>query len=233
MAFTGKNPKFTTVNKVTITQPATSATLTIANGKTLELTTGNLTLVSNASNTTATLPASGAITLMDLGTAQSVTGQKTFTNPIMTTPTLGAASATSINFGGTTLSAYDETTNTVACSSGASGINNLTTAINHTVLLTRVGKAVTCVMYSASQGTKSSTNGYVEILGLIPAGYRPSDIIYPVITWGIGSNVAVTCRVAPTNGDVRIYNNTSASNIPAGTTTIGSFERAVFSWTTQ
>lgn len=40
-------------------------------------------------------------TVCDLETAQAVTGQKTFTSPIMTTPTLGVAGATSMSISGT------------------------------------------------------------------------------------------------------------------------------------
>lgn len=51
----------TTINKVTITAPASSAVLTIADGKTLSLTTGNLTLVANASNSSITFPTTGTV----------------------------------------------------------------------------------------------------------------------------------------------------------------------------
>jgi hypothetical protein len=67
----------TSINKVTITAPTTSATLTLVTGSSL-ITAGAfaLTLKSTAA-TNATFPA-GTITLMDLGTAQSVSGVKTY-----------------------------------------------------------------------------------------------------------------------------------------------------------
>lgn len=78
----------TSINKVTITTPATSATLTIANGKTL--TCNNTVSFSGTDSSTVAFGAGG--TVLYLGSP------------------LGAASATSINFGQDTLNQYDEGT---------------------------------------------------------------------------------------------------------------------------
>lgn len=83
----------TSVNKVAITAPASSATLTIADGKTLSV-SNSLTLV-GTDGTTMTFPGS-TDTVVGLAAAQTLTN-KTLTSPTMTTPTLGVASATSIN----------------------------------------------------------------------------------------------------------------------------------------
>lgn len=86
----------TSVNKVAITAPATSATLTLANGSTLA-TTGAFSITLNATGATSLdLPTSGAVTA--LGNASTGTGSVVLaTSPTLTTPTLGVASATSIN----------------------------------------------------------------------------------------------------------------------------------------
>lgn len=67
----------TSVNKVAITAPATSATLTIGNGKTA--TFNNSVAFSGTDSTVMTFPGS-TDTVMGLSAAQSVTGAKTFTD---------------------------------------------------------------------------------------------------------------------------------------------------------
>jgi len=78
----------TSINKVTITAPATSSTLTIANGSSL-ITSGAYSITFTAgATTTVTLPASG--------TLATLAGSETLSNKTLTTPVLGAATATSI-----------------------------------------------------------------------------------------------------------------------------------------
>ncbi len=83
----------TSINKLTFTAPATSATLTVADGKTL--TANNSLTFAGTDATTMTFPASSD-TVVTLGASQTLTG-KTLTSPTLTTPTLGAATATSVN----------------------------------------------------------------------------------------------------------------------------------------
>lgn len=170
------SPTFAAVNKVSITAPASNATLTIANGKTLTasntltlsgtdgstlnvgtggtlasmaqqasnnvtisggtingaviggtsaaaVTATNLTINTNANY--AALTASTALALDASKNAVSVTNTGSGSNvlatsPTLVTPTLGAASATSINFGQTSLNYYQEGTWTPTDASGAS-----------------------------------------------------------------------------------------------------------------
>jgi len=73
LAVTGNTTLTGTVNKVTITAPATGSTLTIADGKTLTM-SNSLTLAGTDS-TTMTFPASSA-TVAGLGIAQSFSAQQ-------------------------------------------------------------------------------------------------------------------------------------------------------------
>ncbi|MGO4819791.1 hypothetical protein, partial [Flavobacterium sp. W22_SRS_FP1] len=85
----------TSLNKLTITAPASSATLTIANGGTLA-TAGSFSQTLTATGTTnVTLPVSG--TLATLAGTETLTN-KTLTAPVMTAPVLGTpASGTLTN----------------------------------------------------------------------------------------------------------------------------------------
>jgi len=92
----------TSINKVAITAPATSATLTIANGKTLTanasitLSGTDATVLSLAGNLTTsganalTLTTTGAtnVTLPTTGTLATLAGTETFTNKTLTNPTI-------------------------------------------------------------------------------------------------------------------------------------------------
>lgn len=95
-------------------------------------------------------------------TATQTLSNKTLTAPVMTTPTLGAASATSINFGGSTLSVYEEGTFTpVARGTATAGSG---TYSSQTGKYTRVGSVVHYSLYmgwSAHTGT-----GNLQVIGL-------------------------------------------------------------------
>ena len=75
----------TTVNKVTLTAPATGSTLTIADGKTL--TADNSLTLAGTDSTTMTFPGSSD-TVVTLAATQTLTN-KTLTSPTLTTPALG------------------------------------------------------------------------------------------------------------------------------------------------
>lgn len=92
----------TTVNKVTITQPAASATLTIANTKALTV-NNTMTLAAGADSQTFTAPAASD-TLAGLGTAQSFTATQTFSGPAIFNGAINVGSA-SLTSAGTISSA--------------------------------------------------------------------------------------------------------------------------------
>lgn len=84
----------TAVGKVAITQPATAATITVTDGKTLSV--SNTMTLAGTDGSTYTLPGASA-SLAPL------------TSPSFTTPVLGAASGTSLNLSGLTASRCVET----------------------------------------------------------------------------------------------------------------------------
>lgn len=83
----------TSVNKVTVTAPATSAVLTIADGKTL--TVNNSITFAGTDATTMTLPSTNA-TLARTDAAQTFTGDQTFNNILGTVQSLSGAGAVNI-----------------------------------------------------------------------------------------------------------------------------------------
>lgn len=86
--------QLTTVGVVTLTQPATAATITIIDNKTF---TVNKTLTLDGTDgTTMTFPSTSA-TIARTDAANTFTGIQTMTSPALTTPVLGVAAATSIN----------------------------------------------------------------------------------------------------------------------------------------
>jgi len=99
----------TSINKVTITAPTTSATLTLVTGSSLITAGAFSTTLTSTATTNATLPAgtntlygtgTGSITSSQLATSlsdETGTGANVFaTSPTLVTPTLGVASATSV-----------------------------------------------------------------------------------------------------------------------------------------
>ena len=70
----------TSVNKLTLTAPATSATLTLVDGSTLA--------TSGAYSTTLTATATTNVTLPTTGTLATLAGSETFTNKTLTNPTV-------------------------------------------------------------------------------------------------------------------------------------------------
>ena len=155
----------TSINKVTITAPATSATLTIANGKTL---TANNTLtftgtdgssvafnsggtVAYVANKLSAFAATTSAELAGVITDETGSGSLVFaTSPTLITPTLGAALATSVTATSGNL--------TVAAAAGNNSVN-LTPTGTGTVDV--ASKRITNVA-EPSQATDAATKNYVD-----------------------------------------------------------------------
>lgn len=95
----------TSVNKVTITAPATSAVLTVADGKTLTCSntltfsgTDTVAVAFGANNITLTTSGATGVTLPTTGTLATLAGTETFTNKTLTTPTLTTPTTNGVKY---------------------------------------------------------------------------------------------------------------------------------------
>lgn len=131
----------TSINKIAVTAPATGATLTLADGSTFITSGAHSTTLTTSGTTALTLPTSGTVTA--LGNSTTGTGNIVRdTSPSLTTPTLGVASATTINK--VTLTA-PATGSTLTIADGK------TATINNT--LTLAGTDSTTMTFPASSAT--------------------------------------------------------------------------------
>jgi len=158
----------TSVNKVALTAPATSATLTIADGKTL--TASNSLTLAGTDATTMTFPSSSA-TVAGLGIAQSFTGKQTFTGATASlasafinateSSTISATAATgTINYDVTTQSVLYYTTSATA-NWTVNIRGNATTSLN---TLMTTGDSLT-VVFLVTQGATAYYNNALTIDG--------------------------------------------------------------------
>lgn len=151
------------VNKVAVTAPATSATLTIANLGTLA-TTGAFAITFAASaNVTVTLPATSA-TMARTDAAQTFTGVQTMTSPAITTPAItGLATGTGV--------ASAATASTLAARDSSGNLNANQTFDGFTSTATATG---TTTMTIASTAIQLWTGTLGQIIKLpttsVPAG---------------------------------------------------------------
>jgi len=121
----------TSINKITITAPATSATLTIANGKTLAA--NNSITLAGTDATTMTFPGTNA-TIARTDAAQTFTGTQTFNSDAaingLTVGRGAGAVSTNTAVGGSALAANTTGDNNTA--SGVSALLSNTTGSNNT-----------------------------------------------------------------------------------------------------
>ena len=178
----------TSINKVTITTPATGSTLTIADGKTL--TVSNTVTFSGTDSSTVAFGAGGTIayqggTLAQFASTTSSqlagvisdetgSGSLVFANsPTLVTPVLGAATATSITATSGNL--------TIAAASGNNSVNITPTG---TGTVDVGSKRITSVA-EPTQATDAATKNYVDA---VKTGLDPKDSVRIATT----ANLAAT-----------------------------------------
>lgn len=203
----------TSINKVAITVPATSATLTIADGKTL--TASNSLTMAGTDATTMTFPTTSA-TIARTDTGQTFTGSNTFsgtTTAIQTTNftststtiTLGSnAAASTLGFGtGATTTGV-----TKAVNIGTGGLTGSTTNV---VIGSTTGTNNTVTINGNSGSTAITLNGNTTVGN--SASFQ---------TTGTVSLSSTTTTVAISIGSgATTTGNTATTNIGAGATASG------------
>lgn len=171
---------------------------------------------------------SAASTTGGNGGAVTVTG---FCSALVSS-TAGSAPAGTPGTAGPITTGGHVVTSIVACTASGNNAPSLTTAINYTAKLSRFNKQVVANISAASLGTKSATAGYIEVVALIPAGFRPSVTTYCYGISNIGGTYQMVVFYVTSAGTLRIYSNASLTNIPLSTANCGPDVPTTVSWTT-
>lgn len=163
----------TSLNKVAVTAPASSATLTIANLKTF--TVSNTLTLAGTDGTTMTFPSTSG-TVVTLDATQTLTNKTftspTFNSPTLVTPNLGVATATSVN--GLTIAA---TTGTLTIANGGELKTTGAYQINFTATAATAVTLPTSGTLATLTGTETLTN---------------KTLTAPVIGAATGTSLSVT-----------------------------------------
>lgn len=150
-----------------ITASAGSNSTSITTPSSVTVATDDKVLIKDTSNSNAFARVS-AISIRDLTPTAGVTGtglEVRQTSPTLITPTLGVASATSINFGQSTLGSYEEGTFTPSVTFATPG----TSSITHTAQsgeYTRIGHIVIFRSTTFFNLTKGTASGAFRMTGL-------------------------------------------------------------------
>ncbi len=195
-----------TLVNLTVTNPITgSVTGNAATVTTNANLTGAITSVGNATSL-------GSFTSANLKTAltdETGSGAAVFANtPTLVTPVLGAASATSINFGGTSLSTYTEGTWTPADNSGAA------LSLTATGSYTRIGRMVYAEYNITYPSTASGNNASISGLPFAVSGTGGAASAFQTIDNRIqGNNGATTFNLYNATGSNLTNTNMSTKVI--------------------
>ncbi len=180
-------------------------------------TTINQILYSSAANVIAGLAtANSSVLVTSSGGVPSLStalpSGLTATNMNLTTPTLGAATATSINFGGTTLSTYAEGTWTPVFTFVTPG--DLSVAYSAQLgIYTRIGRLITVTFYLACTPTYTTASGGANITGLpFTSGSTAGNLAIGVFTGVQNMTLPAGCTYAY----LEIGTSSSTVNLNAG-----------------
>lgn len=164
--FSGATITTSTFNGLTVT--ATTGVITITNAKTLAVT--NTLTLSGTDSTVMTFPSTTA-TIARTDAGQTFTGVSNATSWNFTTPVLGVASATSINFGGTALANYVEGTFTPTVTLQGGAGNTVPVYSTNTGRYTRIGNQVfVSILLTGDGGAEGAGSGVVNVALPIATG---------------------------------------------------------------
>jgi hypothetical protein len=213
----------TSVNKVTITAPATSATLTLANGSSL-ITSGAFdTTITTTANTTVTLPTSGTLAttgnlsqfssttssqLAGIISDETGTGNLVFSNsPVLVTPNIGTPSAATL----TNATGLPIATGVSGLATGVATFLTTPSSANLFAALTD-DTGTGLVVFNTSPNINTSITTSSATFNLINSTATTVNFAGAATTLAIGSASANTTL----NGNVTISGNLTVS----GTSTI-------------
>ena len=188
-----------TINKVTITAPTTSATLTLVDGSSL--------ITSGAFATTLTATGTTDVTLPTTGTLATLANSETFTNKTLTTPTIAIVNGSTSNSGTLTLRSTTSATKATAGVIMDEGIVS-TSTLTGTLKVTG-GVGISGTLYAGafnSDGAVTVTAGGTNTnVNLVPNGSGTVDVASKRIT-----------NVATPTGDTDAANKSYVDAVKTG-----------------
>lgn len=197
----------TTVNKVTLTAPATGSTLTVADGKTL--TASNTLTLAGTDGTVMTFPSTSA-TIARTDAANTFTGVQTMTSPVLITPAIGVATGTSLTTTGILASTG---TAGIGYATGAGGTVTQGTDKSTTVVLNKVSGAITTNNASLAASASVSftlTNSTIAatdvVLTSVKSGASTGLYTTKVTATGAGSCQITISNIGSTASEAVVIN---------------------------
>ena len=160
----------TSVNKITLTSPLTSATLTLADGGTFVTVGAHSTTITSTGTTSVTLPTSG--------TLATLAGTEDLTNKTLKTGSTWQGNTVAIGYGGTG-STTGSITGSEALTFTAGGSNNNINLVPTGTGTVDVGSKRISGVAEPTQATDAATKNYVDA---VKTGLDPKDSVRVVTT---------------------------------------------------